>query len=97
MLGQFGALPIGDHPADDIAAEDVEDDVEIEVGPLGRTPQFGNIPAPELVGTGGQQFRLLVGRMDELIAALAILAFASRSRYMVRTEQRYWPSSSSVA
>jgi len=36
LLGQFGAFPGRDHPAGDVAAEDVEDDVEIEVGPLGR-------------------------------------------------------------
>ena len=37
LLGQFGAFARRDHPAGDVAAEDVEDDVEIEVGPLGRT------------------------------------------------------------
>ena len=73
-FGQFRALPVGDHPADDIAAEDIEDDVQIEVGPLRRPAQFGDVPAPELVGAGGQQFRLLIRRMHELIAALAVLA-----------------------
>ena len=38
LLSQFGAFPRGDHPAGDVAAEDVEDHVQIEVGPLGRTP-----------------------------------------------------------
>ena len=36
LLGQRGALAMGDHPADDVAAEDVEDDVQVEVGPLRR-------------------------------------------------------------
>lgn len=30
-LGQLGALAIGDHPANDVTAENVQDDVEIEV------------------------------------------------------------------
>jgi len=34
LFGQFRTLPMRDHPADGIAAEDVEDDIEIEVGPL---------------------------------------------------------------
>ena len=62
---------VRDHPAGDVAAEDIEDDVQIEVGPLDRTPQLGDVPAPKLVGRGGQQLRLLVSRMNELIAALA--------------------------
>src|ERR1035437_8916705 len=39
--------------------------------PLGRSAQLGDVPNPELIGGGGQQFRLLISRMDELIAALA--------------------------
>ena len=74
LLGQFFALPIGNHPSDDVTAEDVEDRIEVEVGPLGRPQQFGDIPSPELVGTGGQQLGLLVGRMGESVAAFARLA-----------------------
>ncbi len=71
LLGQFGAFPVRDHPAGNVATEDVEDDVEIEVGPLDRTPQLGDVPTPKLVGRGGQQLGFLVSRMNELIAALA--------------------------
>ena len=71
LLGQFGAFARRHHPADDVAAEDVEDDVEVEVGPLGRAAQLGDVPTPKLVGRGGQQLRLLIRRMGELIAALA--------------------------
>jgi hypothetical protein len=53
-----------------IAAEDIEDHVEIEISPLRRTEQLRDIPAPELVGPGGQQFGLRVSRMRELVAAL---------------------------
>lgn len=61
-LGQFGALPGSHHPAGDVAAEDVEDDIEIEAGPLGRAQQLGDVPAPKLVGPSGQQLGLLVRR-----------------------------------
>jgi len=49
------------HPVN-IAAEDIEDHVEIEVGPFGWSEQLGDIPTPELFGSRGQKFRLLVRR-----------------------------------
>ena len=96
LLGQFGAFARRHHPADDVAAEDVEDDVEIEVGPLGRAAQLGDVPTPKLIGRGGQQFRLLILRMDELIAALASCAILfqdaihgpSRAKILAFIEQR---------
>jgi hypothetical protein len=75
LAGQFLALPMRHHPADDIPAEDVEDYIEVEVGPLGGAQQLGDVPTPELIGSGGQQLRFLVGRMDELVAAFAALPF----------------------
>src|SRR4051812_3182448 len=48
-FGQFRTFTVGNHPAHHIAAEDVEDHVEIEVCPLRGTEQFRDIPAPELV------------------------------------------------
>jgi hypothetical protein len=45
-------------------------------GPFHRAAQLGDVPAPQLVGLGGQQLRLLIRRMSELVAALA--AFAMR-------------------
>src|SRR5689334_14957248 len=59
------------HPTNNIAAEDIEDDVQVKVGPLGRSAQLGDVPTPQLIRGGGQQFRLLISRMDELVAALA--------------------------
>src|SRR5207245_9394689 len=47
----------------DVAAEHIEDHVEIEVRPLRRAQQLGDVPTPELIGRGGQQLRLLIGRM----------------------------------
>ena len=49
-LGQLGAIAIGDHPTHDATAEDIQDDVEVISGPLGRTAQVGDVPTPELVG-----------------------------------------------
>ncbi len=70
-LRQFGAFAMRDHPPHDVPAEDVQDHVEIEVRPLGRPEQLGDVPAPQLVRRGGQQLGLLVRRMDQLIAPLA--------------------------
>src|SRR6202162_2600567 len=73
-LGQFGTLAHRDHPTRDVAAEDIEDHVEIKIGPFSWSEQLGDVPAPELIGSRGQQFRLLIGRMKQLIATLAGLA-----------------------
>ena len=50
-FGQFRTLTVGHHPAHHIAAENVEDHVEIKVCPLRRAEQVRDIPAPELVGS----------------------------------------------
>src|SRR5881227_2621358 len=68
---QLGPFSRSHHPANDVAAEDIEDDVQVKVGPLGRSAQLGDVPTPELIRGGGQQFRLLISRMDELIATFA--------------------------
>jgi hypothetical protein len=71
-LGQLGALAVSDHPTDHEAAKDIQDDVEMVEGPLGRAAQLGDVPTPQLIGRSGQQLRLLIGRMSELIAALTV-------------------------
>jgi hypothetical protein len=75
LLGQFGAFPWSNHPAGDVATEDVQDHVEVEVGPLGWAQQLGDIPAPQLVGGGGQQLGFVIRRVHELIPPFAGLAF----------------------
>src|ERR1019366_9368373 len=70
-LGQLRAFAMSDHPAGNVAAEDIEDHVEVEVGPLGGPQQLGDVPPRELLGRGGEQFWLLVGGMGQLVAAFA--------------------------
>ena len=66
--GERGILPFGDHPADRVSAEDVEQDVEVEVRPAFRSEQPGDVPGPDLVRCGGEEFGFGVVRMAELIA-----------------------------
>ena len=65
---QSGAFPFGDHPPHDVSAEDVEQDVEVEVRPTLRSQHAGDIPRPGLVRRGGDELGLGVVRMGELIA-----------------------------
>src|SRR3982750_3747199 len=86
-FGQFRTFTVGNHPAHHIAAEDVEDHVEIEVCPLRGTEQFRDIPAPKLVGASGQQFRLRVSRCTSWSRRSRASPALSRIRYMVRIQQ----------
>ena len=52
--GKCGGFRQRHHPADEVAAEDIEEHVEIEVRPLHRAAQFRDVPAPQLVRCGGQ-------------------------------------------
>ena len=47
--GQRRVLPVGDHPADRVAAKDVEHDVEVEVRPLRRPQQSTKVGRPLLI------------------------------------------------
>src|SRR5438552_14489503 len=96
LLGQLGAFARSHHPADDITTENVEDHVEVKIGPLGRAAKLGDVPAPKLIGGAGQKFRFLILGMDELIAALASCAIffqhtihgPSRAKILAFIEQR---------
>lgn len=71
LLGQLGGFLLGHHPADDVAAEDVEDDIQMEAGAPDRPLQFRDVPTPDLIGHYGQQFRFGVLGMAQLVATLA--------------------------
>jgi hypothetical protein len=57
-----------------VAAEDVDNHVQVEIGPLGRSEQLGDVPRPDQVGPGRQQFGSVVLRVAELVAPFADLA-----------------------
>ena len=63
-----------EHPAHHVAAEDVEDHVQVKVGPLGRTQELRDVPGPDLVCGRREQFGLRVVRMAKLVPPLADLA-----------------------
>src|SRR5271170_6002743 len=65
------ALSIGHTPADHASAEDVEDDVEIEIRPFRRPHQLGDVPGPDLIGAFRQQLGLLIDGVAQLSAAFA--------------------------
>jgi hypothetical protein len=73
-LGQHGGLAGGDHPADRVAGEDVEDHVEVVVGPLRRPVQLGDIPTPHGVRRRRDQLGLHLRRMGGKAASVAGLA-----------------------
>ena len=69
--GQRRALALGDHPPDDVSAEDVEQHLQVEVRPAFRPQQARDVPAPGLVRSGRDQLRLGVLRVGELISSFA--------------------------
>ena len=44
MLCQYGLFTVRNHPSDDITAVDVENNIQIEIGPLCRPLEFCYIP-----------------------------------------------------
>src|SRR5664279_496562 len=77
-LGQLGGFAGSHHPTHHVTAEDVEDDVDVEVSPLGRPQQLRYIPTPDLIGPGRKQLRLGVLRMPKLVATLLQFAVFSQ-------------------
>ncbi len=73
LFGELRTFLGGDHPTNDIATENIENNVEVEIGPFGRTLKFSDVPRPKLIGAGGYQLRFLVVGSDTLIAAFSKL------------------------
>ena len=69
-LGKVLAFTMGEHPADDISAVDVDDDVEVEIGPFLGPEELRDVPRPDLIRGRGLELRLGVCRMSELVATL---------------------------
>ena len=74
LLGQLRGLPMSDHPADDVAAENIQNDVQVKTRPLGRPLDFGYVPTPDFIRPDREQFWLGVRRMTSLPAPIADLA-----------------------
>ena len=89
LLGQRGALPRGQHPAGHIAAVDVQEDVEVEVGPLHRAEQLGDVPAttPGSGAVASSSGFWYTGWRSWSRRSRTSL-FSSRIRYKVRSEHR---------
>ena len=68
---QRGAFSVGDVPADDPAAENIDDDIEIEVGPFRRPHQLRDVPGPDLIWAFGEKFGLLIDGVAQLPAPFA--------------------------
>jgi len=73
-LGQLPGLGGRHHPADDVAAEDVDDHVELVVDAALGAAELGDVPRPDLQRPPGDQLGLLLGGMGPLAAALPVLA-----------------------
>src|SRR3954467_10604521 len=77
--GQLGALAFVALPADDLAAEDVEDQVEVEEHAPDRAGHPGDVPAPDLAGTAGAVAGWRLATRRRLgPAAMVLLTFGSQ-------------------
>ena len=85
-LCKLGPFTIGDHPAHDVAAINIEDRVEIEIRPFLRTMQFGDIPSQHAIRSVSDKLRLYMRWAHRLIAALADFATLRSTRYIVEIE-----------
>src|ERR1019366_8379858 len=72
-LGELGPFGPGQHPAHDVAAVDIQNDVEVVVRPLLRSVQFRYVPRPNFVRPLGDELGFLMRRMGCLAAAFAHL------------------------
>lgn len=66
------------HPADDIATEDIENHIELKVRPFLVAAELCDVPRPELIGRGGQQFWLGIGGMLALLTPVLGLAIGGQ-------------------
>ncbi len=73
-LSKYCRFQAGEHPANHIVAENVQDH-EIEVTPLDGPKKFGDIPWSDLVRGRGQEFGFGIGWVTELVSPLPDLTF----------------------
>ena len=70
LLGQLSALARRNQPAYDVAAKNVQDDVQVKASPFGWPLELGDVSRPDLVGCQGQQLWFGIGRVAALAPAL---------------------------
>ena len=75
FTGKGGYFSVGYHPPHDITAVDVEDHIEIKVGPLLRSLELRDVPAPRYVGRLRKDIRLSVPGTGYLLSPLFQLTF----------------------
>lgn len=68
-FGQMLGFPVGEHPVHDVPAVDVEDHVEVAVGPLCQPSELCDVRGPDLIRGGGHEPRNGVGGVAQLIVA----------------------------
>jgi hypothetical protein len=68
LLGERAVLALGHHPGHDVAAEEVEDDVEVEENAADQSRKLADIPRPDLVWRRGNQPR------NRVFSALPVVA-----------------------
>ncbi len=59
LTRQVAAFPGSNHPGHSVAAEDIREAVEVEVIPLSRPAQLGDVQTPELIGSRGEADRVV--------------------------------------
>ncbi len=73
LLGEYRGLARRHHPADDVAPDYFEDDVQVKLASFDFDFQLGDDPTPHFVHGSRKQFGFFIDRMDPLFAALAAL------------------------
>ena len=71
---QRGAFSVGNALGDDPAAENINDDIEIEVVSFRRPHQLRYIPGSNLIWAFGEKFRLLIDEAPQLSTPFADFA-----------------------
>lgn len=67
-----------EHPAHHVAAEQIQDHVQVVQAPLAGSPQFGDVPRPNLIRRCGHELRFGVVGVAQLVAALVELPLAGQ-------------------
>src|SRR5262252_6860211 len=87
-FGEFRALAVREQPAWYVPTKDVDDHVQVEVGPLGRTEQFGDVHDHTWFGPSATSSGLTVAGWVAWRRRSRTSPSARSRRYMGGTEPR---------